>query len=68
MILNFVSLCRLDVLEGEIFLQNLPSVVAARVLGMNIIFKLAKFSNLWQYGCFLKVLSHFLSDIMSFAV
>jgi 16S rRNA C967 or C1407 C5-methylase (RsmB/RsmF family) len=32
MILNFVSLCRLDVLEGEIFLQNLPSVVAARVL------------------------------------
>lgn len=25
----------LDVLEGEIFLQNLPSIVTAYVLGMN---------------------------------
>jgi hypothetical protein len=31
---NYSFILSLDVLEGEIFLQNLPSVVAACVLGM----------------------------------
>lgn len=32
--LTFLLHSYLDMLEGEIFLQNLPSIVAAHVLGM----------------------------------
>jgi hypothetical protein len=33
LLLLFIRLFSADVLEGEIFLQNLPSIVTARVLG-----------------------------------
>jgi hypothetical protein len=37
---NYSFTLSLDVLEGEIFLQNLPSVVAACVLGTICFFRL----------------------------
>lgn len=39
-----------DVLEGEIFLQNLPSIVAAHALGTYIAVSSLIFLSTWSYG------------------